>query len=131
MTPRKTLLPAGISALALAATAAGVILLRGAEPPALRGLALGAGLGAVGAVFEAVLVVRGLALPRGHALRVVIAGFGIRLAVLATGAILLRDGAFADPAAFAVSFVGAFLAGVPVLAAAAAAPGTRTGLEAR
>lgn len=125
MRAKNPLLPAAAGLGILLASAGGVLALRGAEPGALAGVALGAGLGAAGAVLEALLVVRALSMPRSHALRVVIGGFGIRLAVLACGLLLLRDGSFADPASFALSFVGGFLAGIPAVAAAASASGAR------
>ena len=123
MSARATVLPvlAGLAILAGACT--GVLVLRGSGDEALRGAALGAGLGAAGIALEAFLLVRALALPRGQALRIVTAGFGIRMAVLACGALLLRDGSFADPASFALAFVGGFIAGIPVVGSIASTGG--------
>jgi len=100
----------------LAATAASVLILVGRGPGVPLGVALGAGLGAAGIVLEAGLLVRALALPRGQALGIVTAGFAVRLAVLACGALLLRKSGVADPSAFAMAFVGGFFAGIPVVA---------------
>ena len=107
---------AGVAVLGGASV--GVLAFRGSGPEALRGVALGAGLGALGAVLEAVMVVRAFSFPRGDALRIVLAGFGGRLIALVAGTLLLRATGFADPLAFALSFVGGFLAGVPAFASA-------------
>ena len=102
----------------LAATAAGALCLCGTGGASVRGVLLGGGIGASGAVLEAFLVARALALPRGEALRIVLGGFGIRLFVLVGVVLALRGGTFADPISFALSFVGGFLAGIPVVASA-------------
>jgi hypothetical protein len=116
----RTLVLAAVAGLCiLAGTAASVLLLKGSGPAAVRGVVLGGGLGAVGVALEASLLVRALALPRGQALGIVTAGFVVRLAVLACGTLLLKGGGFADPSAFALSFVGGFFAGIPIVAASA------------
>jgi hypothetical protein len=102
----------------LAAVVAGVLAFRGGDASVVRGVALGAGLGAAGIALEAGLLVRALALPRNQALTIVTVGFTIRLAVLACGALLLKGSGFADPYAFAMTFVGGFFAGIPLGAAA-------------
>jgi hypothetical protein len=119
MSARSVLLATLVGLGVLAAASASVLLLKGTDPGVVRGVVLGAGLGAAGIALEAVLLVRALALPHGPALRVVTAGFLVRLTVLACGGLLLEGGAFADPAAFAISFVGGFFAGIPVVAMAA------------
>ena len=113
----RTLALASVAGLGLlAATAASVLILRGPGEGVVRGVAVGASLGAAGVVLEALLLVRSLALPRGQALGVVTAGFAARLLVLACGALLLKASGFADPSAFALSFVGGFFAGIPLVA---------------
>lgn len=119
MSARTLLLAAAAGLGILAATVVSVLLLKGSGPASVRGVSLGGGLGAVGVALEAGLLVRVLSLPRGQALTIVTAGFVVRLAILACGALLLKSGSFADPAAFAMSFVGGFFAGIPVVAVVA------------
>jgi len=124
----RTLVLASLAGLGiLAATAASVLILRGQEEGVVRGVAIGAILGAAGVVLEALLLVRSLALPRGLALGVVTGGFAVRLAILAGGAFLLRRSGLADPSAFALAFVGGFFAGIPVVAVLACAPRKASG----
>ena len=120
-----------LSVAALALVVAGVLRLRGTGPGALVGTGLGAGLGALGCAVESVLVARALALPKGHALGILIGGFGARLVLLVGGMLLLRSTALADGTAFAFSFVGGFFAGLPLVATAARAPRALPGEGAR
>ena len=114
-----TLLSVLAGAAILGACAAGALALRGTGDGAVRGVLLGAGVGASGTVLEALLMARALALPKGDALLVVLGGFGVRLVVLVAASLALHATGFADPIAFALSFVGGFLAGTPLVASAA------------
>ena len=91
MSARSVLLATLLGLGVLAAASASVLLLRGSDPAVVRGVVLGAGLGAAGIAVEAVLLVRALALPHGPALRVVTAGFLVRLTVLACGYLWAGD----------------------------------------
>ncbi len=104
--------------LVLAAVAYGVLSIRGSGPGAVRGVALGVLLGAGGSVLEAFLVRHALRQPRGPALRIILGGFLLRLVLLVVVSLAAESTGFADGAAFALCFLGGFLASIPVLGAA-------------
>jgi hypothetical protein len=127
MTSRATALSILAGLGILAAAAAGALAIRGGDPWVVRGVALGAGLGAAGSVLEAFLVQGALRRPRGQALGIVLAGFGLRLGFLLVATLVLDATGLADAVAFALCFLGGFLASLPVLAAAVAGARPRNG----
>ena len=127
MTTRTTALSIFAGLLVLAATAAGVIAFRGGDGGVIRGVALGAGLGAAGSVVESLLVHEALRRPKGQALRVVLLGFSFRLAFLLGATLVLDATGLADAASFALCFLGGFLASFPALAAATSGSAIRNG----
>jgi len=127
MTARATALSILAGLGVLAAAAAGVLSFRGSDGWVVRGVALGTGLGAAGSALEAVLVAGALRRPRGQALRIVLLGFGFRLATLLGATLVLDATGLADPVAFALCFLAGFLSSLPVLAAAAAGGSPRNG----
>ncbi len=132
MTTRAAVLSAAAGLGVLAGVAWAVVSLRGGGVAALRGAELGVLLGAGGLVLEAILVHRALGQPRGRALRIVLGGFLARLVLLAGVSFALAAGTFADAPAFALCFLGGFLASLPFLAVAvrggaAAGPGGARG----
>lgn len=130
MTNRSTVgaLLAGLGILALVAWA--VVAYRGGDAAAIRGAGIGAGLGAAGSLLEAWLVTDALRRPRGQALRIVLLGFLFRLVLLVGISLILKSTGLADAAAFALCFLGGFLASLPLLAAATGGSAPRNG-EAR
>ncbi len=127
MTARTTALTTLAGIAVLAAVAAGVVAFRGDDAAVIRGVALGAGLGAAGSVVEAILVHDALRRPRGQALRIVLLGFGLRLAFLLGATLALDATGVADAASFALCFLGGFLASLPALAAATSGRAMRNG----
>jgi hypothetical protein len=100
----------------LGAAALGVLGFRGDAPGAVAGVLLGVGLGAAGSVLEMVLVSAALRQRRPAALRIVLAGFGLRLVALLAITLAAHRSGFADPVSFALCFLAGFLAAVPFLA---------------
>jgi len=101
-----------------ALVAAGVLGLRallGGGPPVVAGMALGFGLGAGGAALEVVLTRRALAREPGRALHVVLAGMGLRLVVLMLLTVAFHSLPSVNETAFALAFVGGFLASLPAV----------------
>lgn len=127
MTARATALSILAGLGILAAVAAAVLSFRGGDGWVVRGVALGTGLGAAGSALEAALVHGALRRPRGQALRIVLMGFGFRLATLLGAALVLDATGLADPVAFALCFLAGFLASFPVLAVAATGASPRNG----
>jgi hypothetical protein len=127
MTVRSTVFSILAGLVVLAAAAAGVIAFRGDDGAVLRGVGLGAGLGAAGSVVEALLVHDALRRPKGQALRVVLLGFGFRLAFLLGATLVLDALKVADAAAFALCFLAGFLASLPALTAATSGSAMRNG----
>ena len=127
MTARTTVISILAGLVVLAAAAAGVIAYRGDDGAVIRGVALGAGLGAAASVVEALLVHDALRRPRGQALRVVLLGFGFRLVFLLAGTLVLDALKVADAAAFALCFLAGFLASLPALAAVTSGRAMRNG----
>ena len=124
MTVRSAALALAAGFALLAAVAFGVLSFRGTGPEAVRGVVLGVLLGAGGSVLEAVLVQKALRQPRGPALLIVLGGFLLRLVLLVVVTLAVDAAKFADGAAFALCFLGGFLASIPVLWAVVAGPGT-------
>jgi hypothetical protein len=120
MTGRMTLaLLAGVVVAVAVGTV--VLLVRGTGGAAVAGTAWGFGLGAAGSILEGVMVTRALRRPKGRgALGIFMGGFGIRLVTLMGVALWFHRSGTADPIAFALCYLGGFLAGLPVLAAAIA-----------
>jgi hypothetical protein len=121
-------------AVVAGAVATVVLLVRGTGGAAVAGVAWGFGLGVAGSVLEGVMVTRALRRPQGRgALGIFMGGFGIRLVTLMGVALWFHRSGAADPISFALCYLGGFLAGLPVLAAALAprraaatgAPGAR------
>src|SRR3990167_4378575 len=115
----RTVVPAAAAASLgiLAAVAWGVTAYLGTGQEVVRGLGLGFLLGAGGGVVEIAFMRRALERPLNRALRVVLAGFGLRILALFAGTVFFMATRHADPAAFALAFLGGFLAFLPVLGA--------------
>lgn len=127
MSSRTTLLSVAAGLVVLGGVTAAVLAYRGATREAVLGAGLGVLLGVGGTATEVLLVGRALHLPRGGALGIVLGGFALRLLVLVGVTLALSGLRFADAAAFAICFAGAFLAALPVLAAVTAGRGAPGG----
>jgi hypothetical protein len=127
MAVRAYTIPFLAAALILGAVGTVVVLLRGTGTPSTRGIAVGLGLGAGGTALEGFMVTRALKGAGNKALGIFLGGFGIRLIALMGIALWFHYSGVADPVAFALCFVGGFLAGLPLLAAATASRKTVNG----
>ena len=110
-------LPVLASVALVAAGGAAVAGFLGTGRPVLFGLSAGLLLGWGGAAAELALLRRHLRTDFPRALRILVAGFGIRAVGILLGATLLDRAGFADGTAFGLGVVAGFLAFLPVLAA--------------
>lgn len=104
-----------LGAVLLAAAAAALRALLGGSAPVVLGMAVGFGLGAGGAALEVVVMLRALEKAPSRALNVVLAGLGVRLLVLMLLTVLFHWVPAVSETAFALSFVGGFVAALPAI----------------
>lgn len=100
----------------LLAVAGGIAAFLGTSPAVLKGAALGLALGAGGLAVETLVLRRALEEGMQSSLRVLLGGFGVRILVVFLGTLGLQRSGLADGTAFALAFVGGFVAFLPVLA---------------
>ena len=114
--------PVAISLALLGAAGAGIVGVLGATPAVFRGVAAGLVLGWLGSGLELRLMQPHIHRDFPRALRILTAGFGIRLLAVLLGVVVLEGGGLADGGAFGAAVAAGFLSFLPVLAAAARSP---------
>jgi hypothetical protein len=119
--PISTLSAAGSLAV-LALFAVAVVHVLGRSGPVIAGGALGLVLGWGSSAFELRLMRPHLHSDFPRALRILTAGFGLRVLGVLIGLVALDATGLVDGVAFAVGFVGGFFAFLPILASALRPP---------
>ena len=102
-------------AVLLAAVAYGLHALLGGGSAVVLGMAVGFGLGVAGAALEVVLMFRAFKKAPEKALNVVLGGLGARLLVVMVLTVVFHFVPAVSETAFALSFVGGFIASLPVV----------------
>ena len=114
--------PVAISVALLGVAGAVIVGVLGSSPAALWGAVAGLVLGWLGSGLELRLMQPHIHRDLPYALRILTAGFGIRLLAILGGVVVLEKAGLADGAAFGAAVVAAFLCFLPVLSAATRSP---------
>lgn len=102
-------------AVLAAGCAVALLSLLGSSAPVIAGLAIGLGLGAGGAVLEVLLMGRAFRKDPRKAVNLVLTGLGLRFLVLMLLTVAFHWVPAVDETAFAISFVGGFVACLPAI----------------
>jgi len=110
MTPRAATIGIAVLTLLALGLLAGAMKVAGSSPPIWIGLFVGVALGGLNLLFESLSLTWALRKEPSAMLFVSLGGFGLRLVLVCVLTIVFAQTESVDPATFALSYVGSFLA---------------------